>query len=368
MIANFIALSLFLSFLTKVSAINCAAVSCPNTNCSPGSGFCTYRYGTSFDSSQSYFNQEADLYLPSDFHGATAPLPIVVLVHGGYWHNQYTRASGLSDMGPLAENLRERGYVVINLEYRRAACYNDGSTGGFPETFNDLVDGVDALSCINNVSNPCSLAASNNLDLSKVVVVGHSAGGHLALWRALQTGLSSAVRNTYGIHSASVEVLAAVGLAAVSDFNGPCQNDNTASKGAITNLMEKGTKGFPNDSYCNGKNIIHDVVSPLAMLDNANNLFNPLLQLKMVHGLQDSNVNQVQSDRIVTASSSLANIDGLSGEERGDHFDVIDPGNALWTTQVIGFLDSALPLPTSAPSTGPTESPTNQPTRVSSLR
>ena len=102
------------------------------------------------------------------------------------------------------------------------------------------------------------------------------------------------------------------------------------------------------------------------MLDNAKLLFNPVLRLKMVDSLQDSNVNQVQSDRVVCASSPLNNNDGQVGEGNGDHFDVIDPANVLWSTQAIGFLKSVsiIPLPTSVLFMT-TKPPTDKPTKAS---
>ena len=351
---------LFLAAKTA-SAIDCTTVSCTKLTCSPGSGFCTYRYGPSRASS--YYNQEADIYLPTGFDTATSAVPIVVLVHGGYWYDSYLRAStNGSDMRPLAEDLQDRGYVVVNLEYRRAANSYVGGIGGFPDTFNDLIDGIDALACVKD-SNTCSITSSTNMDTSKVVAAGHSAGGHLALWRALQSGLTSTIRGAYGINSASIELVAAIGLAAVSNFEGPCTGDGSANSGAIANFMSYGTNAI--SSYCS--NHIDAVVSPYHMLENANAQFTSTFPIKLVHGTGDTTVRIIQSESFDTGTNSLANIDGQPGYESGSHFNVIDPDNALWSTQAIGFIESVIPLSTLAPSTSPTHAPTTGPTKVSFL-
>jgi acetyl esterase/lipase len=89
---------------------------------------------------------------------------VVVAIHGGYWRARYDR----SLMEELCLDLADRGLAAWNLEYRRV-----GSGGGWPETFEDVAAGVDALS---DFDAP--------LNLERVAAVGHSAGGHLAFWAA----------------------------------------------------------------------------------------------------------------------------------------------------------------------------------------
>ena len=105
--------------------------------------------------------QFGDLYLPDSESGA----PVVVLVHGGFWRAQY----GLDLMVPLAEDLVDRGYAVWNIEYRRVGQPG----GGYPGTLDDVAAAINELP---------ALAESHSLDLDRVAFVGHSAGGHSALW------------------------------------------------------------------------------------------------------------------------------------------------------------------------------------------
>ena len=111
-------------------------------------------------------DQRGTLTLP---RGA-GPFPVAVLLHGGSWRARY----GASVMRPLARDLRRRGWATWNLEYRRVGR---GSGGGWPQTGDDVVAGIDLLA---------QLGA--RLDLTSVVVIGHSAGGQLALIAAGRRG------------------------------------------------------------------------------------------------------------------------------------------------------------------------------------
>jgi acetyl esterase/lipase len=108
--------------------------------------------------------QYGDLYMPK----ADAPHPVVVLIHGGCWLGALP---GPELMAPMIEPLRAKGFAVWNIEYRRLGQPG----GGYPGTFLDAGAAIDALRLI---------APGHRLDLNHIVVVGHSAGGHLAAWVA----------------------------------------------------------------------------------------------------------------------------------------------------------------------------------------
>lgn len=108
--------------------------------------------------------QFGDLWLPSA-SSEPSKLPVVVLIHGGFWYSTY----GLDLMDDLAHDLSDRGVAVWNIEYRRIG----DPGGGWPGTFDDVAAAVDHLTTI---------ADEERLDLANVTVIGHSAGGHLALW------------------------------------------------------------------------------------------------------------------------------------------------------------------------------------------
>src|SRR5687768_8091238 len=108
--------------------------------------------------------QVVDLWLPE----SAGPHPVVLMVHGGCWQ---TDIADRTLMNWIADDLRRRDIAVWNIEYRGV----DRPGGGYPGTFLDAAAAADALR---------DHAARHNLDLSRVVSVGHSAGGHLALWLA----------------------------------------------------------------------------------------------------------------------------------------------------------------------------------------
>jgi acetyl esterase/lipase len=111
----------------------------------------------------SHPRQQGDLTAPR----SGDPAPVLVLIHGGYWKPGMDRQI----LAPLGESLSRLGYAVWNIDYRTIGA--DG--GGWPETFDDVATAIDFLA---------SVAHSSRLDLDRVVTVGHSAGGHLALWSA----------------------------------------------------------------------------------------------------------------------------------------------------------------------------------------
>jgi acetyl esterase/lipase len=96
---------------------------------------------------------------------------VAVLIHGGFWRARYHLR--LEDR--LVAHLAARGWAVWNLEYRRLGWR---SRGGWPRTLEDVAAGIDHLERLDEP-----------LDASRVVAVGHSAGGQLALWAAARPGL-----------------------------------------------------------------------------------------------------------------------------------------------------------------------------------
>ncbi len=127
--------------------------------------------------------QFAELWLPED----DAPAPIVAFVHGGCWLNAY----GIDHSRALATALNQAGYVVWNIEYRRVG----DPGGGWPGSLEDVRAALTTLAGLDNA----------RIDLSRLVLAGHSAGGHLALLVGQDPPAGLAPRGV-------------IGLAAISDM------------------------------------------------------------------------------------------------------------------------------------------------------
>jgi acetyl esterase/lipase len=150
----------------------------------------TIAYGTAA-------SQYGELWLPpASTKGA---LPVVVLIHGGCWRADLP---GPELVGFLANDLRQHGVAVWSLTYRRLGEVG----GGYPGTFQDIAEGVAQLN---------AMASQYQLDLARVVVSGHSAGGHLALWVAAQNQIpkNSVLKNAQPVHFKAV-----IGIAAIPDL------------------------------------------------------------------------------------------------------------------------------------------------------
>jgi acetyl esterase/lipase len=114
------------------------------------------------------YGKEVDQFGELRVPAGPGPHPVVILIHGGCWRADF---SNLHEMGPIGDALKAKGVATWNIEYRRL-----GQSGaGWPGTYLDVGKGIDHLR---------SIAASRKLDLKRVIVIGHSGGGHLAIWAA----------------------------------------------------------------------------------------------------------------------------------------------------------------------------------------
>jgi acetyl esterase/lipase len=241
-------------------------------------------------------SQFADLYLP-----AGEVLGVVVIIHGGYWRSTYGAELG----EPLAEDLVTRGYACWNLEYRRA-----GGGGGWPATFDDVAAGIDHLA---------TAAAEHGLDLRSTTALGHSAGGHLAVWAAGRPGMPA------GAPGAGTPAVALTGV---------------VSQAGVLNLREARDLGLSHDAVVNLMGV------PEADDPERYRLADPMTAVPLgvpvyaVHGKKDTTVPLSQSESYVRAATAL----GATAElvvVPGDHFTIITPGSRAWDT-VVELLGAAV--------------------------
>lgn len=162
--------------------------------------------------------QRVDVWVPK----GKGPFPTVVMVHGGCWQ------TGIADrtlMDWAAADLRAEGIAVWNVDYRGV----DRPGGGYPGTFADVAAAADRLRAD---------AKQFRLDLRRVVAVGHSAGGHLALWLAGRSRLpaSSPLRS-----AAPLRVLRVVSLGGLPDLEATAASpDNGCGTEVVARLVGSG--------------------------------------------------------------------------------------------------------------------------------
>jgi len=234
----------------------------------------------------SHHAQMADLWRPD---GPTTDLPVVVLLHGGFWRQIFTKRL----MHRLARAIVAHGWAAYNVEYRRVGLFG---TGGWPETFHDVTDAINALDQLEGI------------DRRHIVTCGHSAGGHLALWAG--TSRLTGAREQTAVNS--IQVCAAISLAGVVDLVEAARLDLGA--GAVQALMGGNPDEFP-ERYASG--------SPASALPMGIPQF-------LLHGLGDSTVPPSLSEAYVRRALTLGDEAEYVPLPGASHMDMIDPDGAAF--------------------------------------
>ena len=234
-------------------------------------------------------DQVGDLYEPRGKAGC----PVVCLVHGGFWRLPWAR----DHIAPLARALAARGFAVWNLEYRRVGQPG----GGWPGTLEDVNAGIAHLAVL--------AAHAPALDLDRVVVVGHSAGGQLALWAAAQARAPAAPR-VEAAGRRRARIIAACGLAPLADLTRAYELG--CGRGAVQDFLD----GTPAQRHAR-----YQTASPAALL--------PLrVRQLIIHGTLDEDVPVGLSRHYVAAARAAGDeIEWLELEQTG-HMELIEPHGA----------------------------------------
>jgi acetyl esterase/lipase len=222
-----------------------------------------------------------------EWMGTTGPTrsTVVVAVHGGFWRARY----GLDHLRPFCRALASRGFPVASLEYRRLG----EPGGGWAGTLEDVESALASVAA----------RAQEVLHVSAALLVGHSAGGQLALWAA------SRAKASFG---RTLPLVGAVGLAAASDLVEAFQRD--LSHGVVREFVGGSPEDVPQR---------YRQASPLLLL--------PLgVPTVLVHGTDDEDVPYAMSSAYVERARSAGDEAHLVTLEGGGHFDVIEPESRFW--------------------------------------
>ena len=171
-------------------------------------------------------SQIGELRLPA----GRGPHPVVVLVHGGCWKAEYATSR---DLAPMGDALKDEGIASWNIEYRRLR--QPGS--GWPGTYLDVGRAVDHLR---------QLVTTHALDLTRVAILGHSAGGHLAMW----TGTRHRLPPTSSLHVATpLPIRGVINLAGTIDMAENISTMETECHDTVVTGMLGGTPAAVPERY-----------------------------------------------------------------------------------------------------------------------
>ncbi len=224
--------------------------------------------------------QFGELRLPS----GPGPHPVMVLIHGGCWLAQYD----IAHIRKLAAAFTAAGIATWTIEYRRVG----DPGGGWPGTFDDVAKAADFVA---------TLAGQYDLDLHRVVVAGHSAGGHLAIWLAKRP-----VEWSPGLEPTAVLALAPAADLVYLHQHGVCSEE-------VDKLMGGSPEQVP-QRYLSG--------SGTARL--------PLdIPQYIVIGEHDADWTPV-ARRYIDSARQLGNAPHVIHALESGHFEMIDPDSTTW--------------------------------------
>ncbi|MFE1024530.1 alpha/beta hydrolase [Streptomyces sp. NPDC058818] len=254
-------------------------------------------------------DQVIDFYVPRGAGGPGGAAPVVVVLHGGSWRAPYDRRH----VSPFAGFLARRGLAVASVEYRRGADGGDGGDGAegaggegggaggpvagrWPETFDDVAVALDALPALVRQHLP-------QADARRVVLTGHSAGGHLALWAAARHLLPD---DAPWRIDRPAPLRGVVALAPIADFE---VADRLDVCGGATRQLLGGEELFAER---------RPYADPALLLPTG-------IATTLVQGRADVDVPQAVAEAYADAAAKAGEVVGVTLLEDVGHYPLIDP-------------------------------------------
>ncbi|MGI6110229.1 MAG: alpha/beta hydrolase family protein [Eubacteriaceae bacterium] len=228
------------------------------------------------------------------------PYPVIVMIHGGFWKMPYD----LNGISQLCTDLNRRGYAVWNIEYRRVG----EPGGGYPGTMTDALDAVNYLN---------ELERNHPLDLTRTVIMGHSAGGQVALWTGscMNHNRSESQNRVESQNQLEIPILGIISMAGVCDLEEMWKLDSlTGPENHTAELIGGSPDKFPER---------YQAVSPIALL--------PLKVPQILfHGKADYDVPPQISIAYYQAGLACGDTVSLNLLPHTDHFTFLDPSSHAW--------------------------------------
>jgi acetyl esterase/lipase len=231
-------------------------------------------------------NQFIDIRVPT----GNGPSPVVFFIHGGYWRAKYD----LTHAGHLCHALKQAGIATLNVEYRRVG--NPG--GGWPGTLNDLRSAYHFL---------CSDEAKHKLpqlDLNRLCVAGHSAGGQLALCLAAHEPAITRVVSLAGVLDLRRAWELHLSNDAVAEFLG----------GSPSEVPDRYREASPAEQHIAAKQIL-------------------------IHGTADGDVPYELSRKYAEQKTKSGEDVRLITMQDTGHFEIVDPASRVWSSVQQLFTD-----------------------------
>ena len=241
------------------------------------------------------YGQDPHNFAELRFPDGSGPFPFLFVIHGGFWRSAYD----LNHIGYLCAALTGKGIITCNLEYRRIG--NPG--GGWPGTFQDVSRATDHVLEI--------ISSDPRVDVARTVVLGHSAGGHLAMWLVSRHRIPKA-SPLYSTQKYRIAI--AISLAGVCDLRTAWNQQ--LGNGVVASLMGGTPEQYP-DRF--------DAGSPIELLPNGS-------KQVLIHGTVDDIVPVSQSEKFVERAEQLGERPTLVKLKGVGHFELIDPESDAWST------------------------------------
>ncbi len=220
-------------------------------------------------------------------------LAVIVVIHGGYWKDNHSLDS--YPTMAIVDYLKSLDVAIWNLEYRRMEAIGENNKAPWPAVYSDIADGVDFLA---------EISTEENLDLSRILIIGHSAGGHLATWAGCRDKIPC---TSVLFKTSALKIKCVLSIAGILNLS---NSEDVDQPEQAIRLMGGSYDQFPERYQACDPNLLHG--SGVA--------------LSIIHGNEDKCVEISQA--LTYCENSSSNVEKIFLPD-ADHFSML-PHEGLW--------------------------------------